>query len=307
MTQANDTRFAPPGRLLNVAGTRLHIHATGAGQPPVIFEAAGMDFSPTWTLVQPEVAAFAQAISYDRAGLGWSDSRPGPRTAAVFVDELRALLAAAGIAGPYVLVGHSSGSLTVRLFAYRYPAEVAGMVLVDGAHEDQFRRFPEPIREMFAPMKAAQLAQMGQLRDLVAAQGPEAAPPLFAIPDAFPLDLAAAYRRRSVFDVSRVETMIAEFEGLEASQDEVRATRPAAPGDMPLVMLSHGVPQAIPGLPDDVNAAYEVVWQQMQRELAARSLRGRHVVVEGSGHNIHHDRPDAVVAAIREVVEAARG
>src|SRR5690606_9403536 len=100
---------------------------------------------------------------------------------------------------------------------------------------------------------------------------------------------------------------MAESEGLDASQDEVRAARPAAPSDMPLVVLSHGVPQAIPGLPEDVNAAYEAAWQQMQRELAARSARGRHVVVEGSGHNIHHDRPDAVVAAIREVVEAIRG
>lgn len=101
--------------------------------------------------------------------------------------------------------------------------------------------------------------------------------------------------------------MIAEFEELDALQDEVRAARPATPSDIPLVVLSHGVPQAIPGLPEDVNRAYEAAWQQMQRELAAQSSRGRHVVVEGSGHNIHHDRPDEVVKAIREVVEAARG
>lgn len=307
MAPLNDPEFVPPGRLIDVAGTRLHVHATGQGRPPVIFEAAGMDFSPTWALVQPAVATFAQAVSYDRAGLGWSDPRPGPRTAAAFVDELRELLAAAGIAGPYVLVGHSSGSLTVRLFAYQHPAEVAGMVLVDGSHEDQFQRFPEPLVKMFAPMKAAQLAQMGQLRDIVADQGPDAAPPLFAIPDSFPPDIAAAYRHRSVRDSSRIETMMAEFEGLDASQDEARAARGVGLGDMPLAVLSHGLAQVIPGVADEVNEGYETAWQAMQGELAAQSSRGRHVIVEGSGHNIHHDQPAAVVAAIRDVVEAARG
>lgn len=226
--------------------------------------------------------------------------------AGVFVAELRELLAAAGVAGPIVLVAHSSGSLTARLFAFLYPAEVAGMVLVDGAHEDQFQRIPAPIRDMFAPMKEAQLGQMGQLRDLVAAQGPEAAPPLFPIPDSFPAGIAAAYRRRSVADPSRIATMMAEFEGLDASQDEVRAERDAGLGDMPLVILSHGAPQAIPGMPDEVNAAYEAAWQTMQAELVALSSRGRHVAVEGSGHNIHHDRPNVVVAAVREVVETLR-
>lgn len=307
MTALDVADFPAPGRLIDVDGTHLHLHALGKGRPPVIFEAAGMDFSPTWSLVQPEVARLTESVAYDRAGLGWSDPRPGWRSAAAFVRELRELLAAAEIPGPYVLVGHSSGSLTVRLFAYQYPAEVAGLVLVDGTHEDQFQRFPEPIRAMFGPMKQAQLGQMGQLQDLIAAQGSSAAPPLFAIPDAFPAGVAAAYRLRSVSDPSRIETMMAELEGLDTAQDEVRAARPATLSAMPLVVLSHGVPQTIPGMTDDVNAAYEAVWQEMQRELAAQSVRGRHVIVAGSGHNIHHDRPDAVVAAIQEVVEAVRG
>lgn len=306
MNQTNDVEFTPPGRLVDIAGGRLHIHTLGAGRPPVVFEAAVRDFSPTWALVQPRVAAFTQAVTYDRAGLGWSDPRPGPRTSGVFVAELRELLAAAGVPGPIVLVAHSIGSLTARLFAYRHPAEVAGIVLVDGAHEDQFQRFPAPIRDMIGPMMEAQSAQMAQLRDLVAAQGPEAAPPLFPIPDSFPAGVAAAYRRRSVADPSRIATMMAEFGSLEAWQDEVRAERHVGLGDMPLVVLSHGLPLSIPGMDDEVNAAYEATWQAMQGEMAALSTRGRHDIVEGSGHSIHHDRPDAVVAAIREVVEATR-
>jgi len=100
-------RFPPPGRLVRVNETRMHIHATGKGTPTVVFE-SGMGASClSWTLVQPQVAQFARAVSYDRAGHGWSDPAGEPRTARKIAQELHTLLDAAGIPGPYVLVGHS--------------------------------------------------------------------------------------------------------------------------------------------------------------------------------------------------------
>jgi len=95
----------------------------------------------TWDRVVAEVAKFAQVVVYDRAGLGGSDLGPRPRTSQQNVNELRALLVNAGIPGPYVMVGHSFGGFNVRLFASQYPAEVAGMVLIDASYEEQYLRF----------------------------------------------------------------------------------------------------------------------------------------------------------------------
>lgn len=223
------------------------------------------------------------------------------------VEELRSLLDAIGVARPVVLLAHSFSGMVARLFAYKYPAEVAGLVLVDGAHEDQMQRFPPPIAEMFGPIRAAQVQQLTQLSQTIAADGPAGASPLVMIPPLFPPDLAARYAAQSVADSTRPLTMAAELEALEQTQAQVRAARSAGLGAMPLVVLSHGIPQPIPGMPDEVNWAYEAAAATMQEEQAAQSSNGRRVVAENAGHMIHHDRPDLVIAAIRQVVEAVRG
>jgi pimeloyl-ACP methyl ester carboxylesterase len=300
------TPYPPTGALTDVGGRRLHWQAAGQGGPTVVMEAAIWDFSLTWALVAPEVARFTHVMTYDRAGLGWSDPAPGARTAEAMAADLHALLQAANVPGPYVLVGQSFSGMLVRLYAYRYPDEVAGLVLVDSAHEDQYRRFPEPIGAMFEPLRAMQLQSLGQVRDLVAAQGPAAAPPLVAVPERLPAATAEMYRTMAVADATRLDTMIAELEALETSQDQVRGLRAAGLGDRPLVVLSHGQAQALPGVPDAVNAAYEQAWQTMQAELAALSLNGRRLVAAQAGHMIHHEQPEVVVDAIRAVVEQAR-
>src|SRR5258708_21405158 len=122
-------RFPPPWRLVRVNERWMHIHATGEGTPTVVFE-SGMGASClSWTLVQPQVAQFTRAVSYDRAGHGWSDPAREPRTARQIAQELHALLAAAGIPGPYILVGHSFGGYVNRAYAPLYRDTVAGMVL----------------------------------------------------------------------------------------------------------------------------------------------------------------------------------
>src|SRR5262245_50984185 len=126
----------PPGKLVDVGGWRLHLDCAGTGSPAVVFASGSGDFSFDWALVQPEVARSARACAYDRAGDAWSDPGPIPCTLRQEAYELHTLLERAGIAPPYVLVGHSYGGLLVRVYAERYPAEVAGMVLVDATHED---------------------------------------------------------------------------------------------------------------------------------------------------------------------------
>jgi pimeloyl-ACP methyl ester carboxylesterase len=148
LTQSESAQppFPPPGKLVDVGGWRLHLNCTGearASQPTVILEAGSGDFSVEWSLVQPGVARFARVCSYDRAGDGWSELGPHPRTMHQIVYELHTLLDKAGVKPPLVLVGHSYGGLLVRLYASTYPAEVAGMVLVEGGADDPWRMLPD--------------------------------------------------------------------------------------------------------------------------------------------------------------------
>src|SRR5687767_9865804 len=122
---------------VDIGGRSLFISCTGTGTPTVVLEAGSGNTADTWVSVQPEVARFTRVCSYDRAGLGQSDPAPtGVRTVQDSVDDLHALLGAAAISGPVVLVGHSLGGLIVRLYASQYPDEVAGAVLVDGMPPD---------------------------------------------------------------------------------------------------------------------------------------------------------------------------
>src|SRR5262245_53474602 len=120
-----------PGRMVEVGGVRFHVIATGRGRPSIVLEAALGASALSWSLVQPAIANLAQAVSYDRAGFGWSDPAPGARTAGRIATELRELLQRAAIEPPFLLVGHSFGGLVIRVFAARHRPEVAGLLFVD--------------------------------------------------------------------------------------------------------------------------------------------------------------------------------
>ena len=130
-TRKDGKAYPPPGRLVDIGTHRLHLFELGRGGPTILLEAGLMSTMLSWTELQRALAETFRVVSYDRAGLGWSDLGPMPRTADRIVDELHTLLQRAEIPPPYVLVGHSFGGLTMPLFAARFPDEVAGMVLVD--------------------------------------------------------------------------------------------------------------------------------------------------------------------------------
>src|ERR671938_464341 len=128
-------RYPSPGQLVDVGGYRLHIQCVGTGSPTVVLDAGLGGSSLDWSLIQPELGRTTRVCAYDRAGMGWSDAGPQPRTPRQIADELHTLLTNAGIAGPYVLVGHSLAGKNVRLFTIAHPDQVAGMVLVDARSE----------------------------------------------------------------------------------------------------------------------------------------------------------------------------
>jgi pimeloyl-ACP methyl ester carboxylesterase len=303
---------APPGELIDVGGHRLHLHCQGAGGPSVVFDAALGASSLSWTYVVPEVAAFAHACAFDRAGFAWSDAGPRPRTTARIVDELRTLLAAAAIPSPYVLVGHSFGGLTARLFFQRYPEDVAGLVLLDPAYPEDWTP-PSPalgalVRRGAQLCRYARVAARLGVASLVAGLARAGAPGSARV-TAFIASRGALRRVDEEImapaaklppDVraiaQRFWTQAKFFDALGSQIESISESAAAVPvdqdfGDLPLVVVS-GETNSDEG--------------QLSRQgrLAARSSRGRHIVAERSGHWIPLDRPDVVVAAIRDVVAA---
>src|SRR2546422_6564672 len=133
----------PPGQLVDIGGHRLHLWCTGAGTPAVVLDTGLGGSSAEWGYVQPEVARFTRVCSYDRAGMGYSDPGPSPRTTRRIAHELAQLLDRGGVSGPVILVGASIGGLTARVFASEHAERVAGLVLVDASHEDQKEDVPQ--------------------------------------------------------------------------------------------------------------------------------------------------------------------
>ncbi len=277
LSEAADARAYPlPGRMVDVGGYRLHINCIGAGSPTVVMDAGLGAWSPTWALVQPELAKSTRVCAYDRAGMGWSEPGPHPRDARQFARELNALLHNASIPGPYVMAGHSLGGLPVLVFAHDYPAEVAGIVLIDSMHPGQSGYVTQS--DVFSALSVA--ARFGIIRLLVR--------PSRYVPDVPPA--AQAYDALTVRP-GHLQTVADEIDGIPASLAQAGAA--GSFGDLPLIVISRGL---------GANAA----WEAGQAELAQLSSNSRHLIAERSGHGIQIQQPDAVVAAVLSVIEQVR-
>ena len=292
-------QYPAPGQLVDVGGYKMHIFCTGQGSPTVIMDAGNNDFSVVWARVQPEVARFTRVCAYDRAGFGWSEPGLEPRTSEIMVKELHILLVNAMVEKPYVLVGHSFGGMNMRLYLHDYPDEVTGMVLVDSAHEEQTIRVP-------ALQKAAGQAD-GQFRTLASMSSFGL---LALLPENIPNrgypDEALAQYRAILATTGYFETASAETEALEESFAEVRSARITSLGNLPLIVLSRGLPYPLPGMSETENQQYEQAWQVMQSELASLSSKSKQVIARQSGHYIQLQQPQLVIDAIHEIVQATQ-
>jgi pimeloyl-ACP methyl ester carboxylesterase len=291
ISEARDRRFNPEdGRLFDVGGFKMHMDCTGEGSPAVILESGLGDSYVSWRKVQPQIAKFTRVCSYDRAGIGYSDSSSQPRTSGVIAGELHALLQAARIAPPYVLVGHSMGGYNVRLYASLYPSEVTGMVLVDASHPDQDNRFPPELKNMEGSwLREAEFLEY---------TSPLGIPRLMGLCDQDPVLRAAECNFHSAREG------VAELKGFAESAVQTAAT--GSLGDMPLAVLSHDPEKPSADLPADLAKPTNEAWEKMQEELAHLSTRGTQVIAKNSSHYIQLDRPDVVIDAVRGVVEQAR-
>jgi pimeloyl-ACP methyl ester carboxylesterase len=278
----------PPGRLLDVGGCRLHLQSAGSGTPTVVLEAGLGGMSSAWAWVQSETAEFSHVVSYDRAGLGWSEPDTTKKTAMQVARRLRSLLQCANVTPPYVLVGHSMGGFFIRVFADLFPEAVAGVVLVDASHPDQQRRssaIKTHMRTGFRMLKGVPvLARVGYIR-------------LSGFFDSWTEGLPDK-------QVAEAKAFLSSYRHLKTTRDEslvwdaicaeVRSTRML--GDKPLVVVTAGK-DVLPGHPE------------LQSELAALSSNSVHWAVKGADHVTlvtHRQHASSVVEAIQHVVRAWR-
>jgi pimeloyl-ACP methyl ester carboxylesterase len=300
-------RFPQVGRSVDIGGRTLNIFCSGEGGPVVILDTGGSPPGYGNLLFQRQVAQFTRTCWFDRAGLGWSDPSPVEQTSAAIADDLHALLHAAGVPPPYVLVGSSFSGFNVRAFAGKYPSEVAGAVLVDSAHEDQYRyeprvtlapfnRLPKGIRNLLcAGVPLA--ARVGLVRLLLQRSGPRR-----GAPPGFTGDQAATLHGLELQTKSFVAAAVCNFEEKVSAQMRAAGNM----GDRPLIVLTAGQPFKVgdPEADKELVAFHEIWVHQFQAQLARLSTRGRQVIVEHSNHAID---PDAVLKAIHEEVMEIRG
>jgi pimeloyl-ACP methyl ester carboxylesterase len=302
-TSRDHRRFLPPGKVVQINGKNWHYQMIGEGRPTVIVDSGTGGTHLDWQSVQTEVAKFTKILTYDRAGYGWSDVSSEPRTAEQVISELRQLLRAVEIEPPYILVGMSLGGLFTRLFAYQYPKEVAGIVLVDVAHERMYEDTPVEWVELNKRLEGLLtyvvpiMGRTGLLRLLITFDSLPMAAGLFQKFPSSIRPLAKALYSQTQFG----KTFAQESAAVSVSMNQVKQIRETKSfPDIPLIVLSAGKP--------DFDISQDVLekLQKLHADLANESPQGVHVVAHESGHAIQLDRPELVIDAIRQVVEKVR-
>jgi pimeloyl-ACP methyl ester carboxylesterase len=270
--------------MVEVDGHQMHIYCTGEGSPTVILDAGAVALS-AW--VQPAISQSTRVCAYDRAGYGWSEPGPEPRDAQSLATELHTLLDEIRVEPPYVMVGHSFGGIYVRVFRSQYPDEVAGMVLLDATHPDNWDRQGESVETLQSAASVAPvLSRVGLMRLFTSTQN-------FDLPEAENAALKANMSSNQYWDAQ-----LADSSAMPASLEQGRLAGEL--GDLPLVVLS-----AIT-YPEGQGRDTE---RSLQAELAGLSTNSIYQEIAGAGHITLLTDPQYapfVADAIVQVVESVR-
>jgi pimeloyl-ACP methyl ester carboxylesterase len=295
-TRLDAERFPPPGVLVDVGGRRLHLRCEGTGQPTVILEASGFGNSHSYDAVLPRLAERTRVCAYDRAGMGWSDPEITPLGFEALEADLALLLRNAHEPPKYLFVAGSAGGLIAQLVASHHPEQVVGLVLLDSIGIESIARAPSTfdglarsacLGSWAARFGIVRLADVFGLRKL---SGDAARLSAALSYKTAPWDAACAMTRDFLPEAARL-------------RNDLRL-----PGRLPLRVLSHEQPRGLLPPGGEAEAAQlEPLWQEAQANLARLSEKGSYSVVPGSGHLIVQDRPDAVVAAVLEMLDGISG
>ena len=313
-SRRDQRRYLPPGRMIDIGPCKLHLNQSGTGKPVVLLEAGIAATSLSWALVQPGLAEFTTVCSYDRAGLGWSGSRPSascPPTLQQMIDELDALLRKAGLDAPFVLVGHSFGALLVNAFAHAHPERVVGLILVDPVSLAHWGSGTRSNAEQIASgaklsRRGAVLARVGIVRAALSI--------LHAGGRWIPRHIGQATARRGTGLMERLVSEVAKLP--REVQSTVRAHWSRAKGFLAMAGYLEALPASAaaaaamrvpPAIPVTILSAGNATPEELfeRNAWAKRSSRGSHTQVPGTGHWLQWERPELVIAAIQKMIQEA--
>ncbi len=306
-----DILYAQPGQLVSVNGFRLNLYCMGSGSPTAVFDSGWGDWAPAWSKVQPEIAKWTRACSYDRAGTGFSDPGPMPRTSVHIAEELRSALHHAGIGGPYILVGSAFGGDNVRTFADLHMDEVAGLVLVDADPDDLE---PEAMREETHRGHAGIPSDLRDCRNAIAEHKPQqtCAQKFFfrGLPEAeWSAELNAKVLEIAQTKVAMYDAYSSEMEQTAWDETYLQQHRRSF-GSRPIRVLTsgnHGVGHLERKPPDTPeHLKYEQETTLAQTRWLVLSSNSRQIFARNSSEYIQFDEPETVINAIREVYDQTK-
>jgi len=306
-----DMVYARPGRLVDAGGFRLNLYCMGSGSPTVVFDSGWGDWAPAWSKVQTQIAKWTRACSHDRAGTGFSEPGPLPRTSVRIAEELRAALHHAGIRGPYILVGSAFGGDNVRTFADLHINEVAGLVMVDADPGDLE---PEAMREEAHRGHAGIPADLRECRNaIIEHKGQPLCPQQFffrGLPEAeWSPELNAKVLEIAQTKVAMYDAYASEMEQTPADETWLQQHRRSF-GSRPIRVLTsgnHGVGHLEKKPPDTPkHLKYEQETTLAQARWLELSSNAKQIFVRNSSEYIQLDQPEIVINAVREVYADAR-
>jgi pimeloyl-ACP methyl ester carboxylesterase len=286
------TLSAAPGRLIDVGGRKLHLHCTGSGTPTVILEAGAAEGWYSWHFVQQGLSKELRVCSYDRAGFGYSDPRPGPRTLVALSEDLHDLLARAGEKPPFVLAGHSLGGELVLRYRARYPDDVAALVLVDPPHPDMRKHRPAEMQKVIDELNEKRPKQIAEWKRT--GKWPEMWAPA-ALPE--PL-------RREVLKLSASQKWW-EARYAEGRMPDAETPLPLENTDVPLILFISSKWEVPKGWSAATYEKYMAARLAVLKGFAAQ-FKDSEVGPVDVSHHIHIDRPELVIDAIRRVARRSQ-
>jgi pimeloyl-ACP methyl ester carboxylesterase len=312
--------YLRPQQLVDVGdGRKLNLFCMGSGKHTVLFDSGLSDWSVIWALVQPGVAGHARACTYDRAGLGYSDPPKAPRSPVEIVEDMHAMVQAAKLSTPLVVVGHSLGGFNMKLYAALYPKDVAALVLVDPSEDRAYERTREFLRKRYGAALAARVelhdvsdfkpvllhfsdcAAAAKTQDLDPGSGKykECTDP---VRGSLGPEIGAERVKHQVTKMYQ-ETVASEIANSvyadHLSDSAYRMLfKEGAFGSRPMIVLTHSLFDKN----DPVEAAGEAAWNALHKQTAALSRRGRNIVVPNTHHNIEIDAPQSIVDAVARVL-----
>jgi pimeloyl-ACP methyl ester carboxylesterase len=278
----NKDDFPPPGQFVEVDGINMHYVCYGQGSPVVFFESGfGGDSFDTWNEIAKQTAKTNKSCFYDRLGMGWSGELDGQLTTAQIVDKLSQVVDEVAQGQSVVFVAHSFGGLIVRQYAKKHKSRIAGLVFADSAHDDQHGRIDEVIKPI-------------------------------TVKSMYWLKLSAAMgltRIKWLWDGEDART-IQLYSGVKFANNQVNYAKKGGfftpirneaydLTDIPMIVLQHD-PKRFPSSPKWVKAG--VVWDELQHEIADLSAHSEIITVEGAGHGMPGDKPQAIVDAVNQVL-----